>query len=83
MKIKEEQLNTIREQQQKLTGLINDIGLLEAQKHNFLHKIAEVNIEVEATKKELEDEYGAVNIDLETGTYTEIEQPKEVVSDVK
>ena len=30
--------------------------------------------EIEATKKELEDEYGQVNIDLKDGSYVEIEK---------
>ena len=33
---------------------------------------------IEEFKKELEEEYGAVNINLEDGTYTEIKQEEEV-----
>ena len=36
--------------------------------------LPDLNEEVEQTKKELEEEYGAVNIDLKDGTYTEIEK---------
>ena len=71
-KIKEEQLNKIKEQQQTLTGIIHEIGYIEATKHGLLHKMAGVNQEVESFKNELEKEYGAVNINLETGEYTEI-----------
>ena len=48
--------------------------------HNLLHQIAEVNKDVEETKIELEKEYGAVNINLEDGTYTPIEVPEEVAN---
>ena len=77
MKIKEEQLNTIKEQQTKLSNLINKIGMLESQKHALLHEIASVNKEVESSKNDLEKEYGAINIDLETGEYTEIKETPE------
>ena len=77
MKIKEEELKLIQEQQKKLNELVNNIGLLESQKHGLLHEIAGVNKEVEDYKEILEAEYGAINIDLEDGTYTEIEKDVE------
>jgi vacuolar-type H+-ATPase subunit D/Vma8 len=80
MKIKEEQLKTIQEQQQQLNNIIHEIGLLESSKHGLLHEIAEVNKDVEKVKSELEKEYGAVNINLEDGTYTPIEVPEEVAN---
>jgi hypothetical protein len=81
MKIKEEQLETIRKQQQDLNNILNNIGYLEAQKHGLLHQFGEINKEVDAFKHELEQEYGAVNINLETGEYTVIE--KEVKEEKK
>mgnify|MGYP001425337288 FL=1 len=81
MKIKEEELNKIKDQQEKLNELIHNIGLLESQKHGLLHEIAKVNVEVEEYKQELEEEYGAININLEDGTYTKIEE--DVKSDKK
>tara|TARA_A100001015_G_C14690139_1_gene594115 strand:+ start:397 stop:645 length:249 start_codon:yes stop_codon:yes gene_type:complete len=77
MKIKEEELKTIQEQQTKLNELVSNIGLLESQKHGLLHEIAGVNKEVEDYKEILEAEYGAINIDLEDGTYTEIKEDVE------
>jgi hypothetical protein len=73
MKIKEEELKTIQEQQKKLNELVHNIGLLESQKHGLLHEIAASNKEIEDYKEVLEAEYGAINIDLEDGTYTKIE----------
>jgi hypothetical protein len=43
----------------------------------YLHDIAGVNKEVEDYKEILEAEYGAINIDLEDGTYTEIKEDVE------
>ena len=73
MKIKEEQLNKIKEQQQNIANLIHDIGVLEARKHATLHDMVTMNQEVEDFKKILEEEYGQVNINLEDGSYTKIE----------
>jgi archaellum component FlaC len=79
-KIKEEQLNKIQEQQTTLNKILNEVGYLEAQKHGLLHQFAGINREVEDLKSELESEYGAVNINVEDGTYTPIEE--KVTTDV-
>ena len=72
-KITEEQLKTASENQEKLIGLVNQIGMIETQKHALLHQVADVNKRAEEFKAELEKEYGAISIDLKTGEYTEIE----------
>jgi hypothetical protein len=72
-KITEEQLKKVNEGQEKLISLVNQIGVLESQKHGLLHQVADVNKEVEEFKVELEEEYGSVNIDLKTGEYEIIE----------
>jgi len=71
-KIKEEQLKTIQEQQAKLQSVLTDIGIIEVRKHELLHAQAIVSQEIEATKKELEEEYGAINIDMSDGSITAI-----------
>ena len=43
----------------------------------MLHEIAGVNSEIEDYKEVLEAEYGAVNISLEDGVYTEIKEDVE------
>ena len=72
--ITEEQLKTVKDQQAKLTEGLRTLGVLDVQKQNVHGQIAELSKEIEATKKELEDEYGQVNIDLKDGSYTEIEK---------
>ena len=49
-KIKEEQLETIVKYQDELTAILNNIGVLETQKHALLHKVAEVNEGLEKEK---------------------------------
>ena len=69
-----EELKQIKDQQAELGQVVNQIGQLEASKHALLHKIAGINESIEETKKELETKYGSVNINLEDGSYTEIEK---------
>jgi len=73
-KIKEEDLKLIKEQQANLKKLVSNIGILESQKHGLLHEVAVVNKDIEEFKDVLEAEYGPININLEDGTYTEIEK---------
>ena len=72
-----EELKQVKEQQSELGTVVNQIGQLEANKHSLLHKIAGINEGIEDTKKQLEEKYGSININLEDGTYTEIEKEDE------
>jgi len=76
-KITEEQLKRINEDQDNLIKLVNQIGLIETQKHGLLHEVAGVNRKIEEFKSELEKEYGPINIDLETGKYEVISKEEE------
>ena len=78
-KITEKQLETIVNQQKDLNALLSNIGVLESQKHGFLHQIAEVNKKIEEFKSELQAEYGDININIEDGSYTYINKPEEVI----
>jgi hypothetical protein len=73
MKIKEDQLNKIVEQQKKLSELNNSIGILENQKYELIFNVSKLNKEILDYKEELEAEYGAVNINLNDGSYTKID----------
>ena len=75
--ITEEQLKTVNEQQNELSNHLRNVGVLEVQKANVLGQIEEVSKKIETTKKELEEEYGQINIDLKDGSYTEIEKEDE------
>ena len=70
-----EQLEKIVAGQKDLSAILSNIGVLESQKHGFLHQLADLNKSIEEFKAELETEYGAININLEDGSYTEIEKP--------
>jgi peptidoglycan hydrolase CwlO-like protein len=76
--ITKEQLETVTNQQKDLNTLLVNIGMVESQKHMLLHQIADLNKLIEETKNKLQEEYGAININLTDGSYTEIE-PEAVV----
>ena len=76
-KIREVQLKKVVKQQNELSTILGQIGTLESQKHSLLHKIADVNQKVEEYKAELEEEYGVISINLETGEYTEVKEEEQ------
>jgi hypothetical protein len=73
MKITDEQLEKVRAQQSVKGRIINDIGVLEAQKHDLLHALTNVMQKSVETAEELEKEYGKININLEDGSYEVVE----------
>mgnify|MGYP000256277838 FL=1 len=75
--ITEDQLKKIQDFQKELNKFLNEVGFLEAQKTAVLGKFHEVNKQTEDFKKELEDEYGSININLEDGSFTPIEKEED------
>jgi len=75
-KITKQELEKVVEQQKEVNTFLNQLGVLESNKHIVLHRLDKLNERVEETKAMLESKYGAVNINLEDGTYTEIEDKK-------
>jgi len=73
-RITDDELELIREQQTKIAQIKQDIGTLELRKHEVMGVMLDVNQEVEETKTTLEEKYGRVNINLDDGTYTEVEE---------
>ena len=76
-KIKDDQLTIIQSQQSKLSDFLTKIGVLEIQKQNIASEVEKLSKDIEKTKSELEEEYGAINIDLKDGSYTEIKKDAE------
>ena len=75
--ITDEQLKTVNDQQTELSNHLRNVGVLEVQKSSILGQVEEVSKKIEATKKELEEEYGQININLKDGTYEDIEKEDE------
>ena len=72
MKLEEKELQTLKEQETKKNVILRDLGILETQKHSLLHAYAAIQEQQEETKKELEEKYGKISVNLEDGSYEEV-----------
>ena len=77
LKISETELKDLQEQEQKKGAILHDLGLLQTQVHTLSHMYAELVNEQEKNKKELEESYGKININLQDGSYELIEDKDE------
>ena len=71
-KITEEELKKVVNGQNELAKAIQNVGILEAEKHAVLHHIAGLNQDQGKLKQELEEKYGSISINLQDGSYEEI-----------
>jgi len=71
-KITDKELETIKAQQGKIQTVVYDLGALEAKKFEISVALKDFSDELNKTKKELEEKYGQVNINLQDGSYEEI-----------
>ena len=78
LKITEEQLETIVKSQAKMQDLLVQVGVLESQKKQIVDLAIAQSEEVEDLKKELENEYGKISINLKDGTYKIIEEDSDL-----
>ncbi len=76
-KITESELKGLKEQEQKKGAILHDLGLLQTQIHTLNHLYAELMVEQEKSKKELEEAYGKVNINLQDGSFELIDEKDE------
>jgi len=76
-KISKEELESLLESEKKISAIKHDLGTLSEQKHSLLHALGQVREESNKVKKELEDKYGKININLKDGSYEEIKDDKE------
>jgi len=76
-KITKEELESLQESQKKFAAIKHDLGQFEVQKHGLLHLWAGLQEEENKFKKELEEKYGKININLEDGSYEEIKEDGE------
>ena len=76
-KITEDQLKSVTSKQGMITEMLSRVGFAEVQKMTLAIELYTLYKDMEEIKKELEKEYGPVNIDLKTGEYTKIEKEEE------
>ena len=73
-KIEEQELSKVKEQTGKIQQCVLDLGSLEVKKAEVMKAYSEFLKDLDVTKKELEEKYGQVNINLSDGTYEEIKE---------
>jgi len=73
-KITEAELKGLQKQEQKKGAILHDLGLLQTQINTLNHFYVELMKEQDETKKELEESYGKVNIDLKDGSFELIKE---------
>lgn len=71
-KISEEQLEKLQSFVNSINNGLMNLGSIEKQKHELLHQVSFVENELKNLQKELESEYGKINIDLRDGSYQEV-----------
>ena len=77
MKIKEEQLEKLQEFRNFFAGANAALGEItlsyESHKNSILKQVTEKESEFSLLKEALREEYGDINIDINTGEYTVVE----------
>tara|TARA_R100000935_G_scaffold7023_1_gene15146 strand:+ start:2556 stop:2792 length:237 start_codon:yes stop_codon:yes gene_type:complete len=74
MKITEEELKTVQEQEGSKNKIGLEIGALELRKHKLLGLLDDLLEKQEITFEDIQENYGKININLETGEYEEIKE---------
>jgi len=70
-KLTKEELESIRQSVNTVNALTSQLGQMELAKANAIAQIKEAQAKVQEEQKTLEEKYGSVTIDLNTGEYTE------------
>ena len=76
MKLSKDELKTFREQEEKKQAILHDLGLLATQSHTLSPMFAELSMKQEQSKKDLEEKYGNIEVNLEDGTFKLITDEK-------
>ena len=76
MKLSKEELSLFKKQEEKKQAILHDLGLLQTQSHTLSHMFAELSKKEEKNKKELEEKYGNIEVNLADGTFKIIKNEK-------
>jgi len=76
-KVTEQELKSLKESVNKVNQLQIQIGGIEVQKHELLHALDLGAKDLQTIQSGLQEKYGDVTIDLETGEIKENESNKE------
>ena len=70
------ELKVFKEQEKQKQAILHDLGLLATQSHTLSHMFAELAMKQEKNKKDLEEKYGNIEVNLEDGTFKLITDEK-------
>ena len=71
--ITKDELEKITRIQTELQSYLANIGVLEVQKAKAIYQVNMLEKDMDEVKKDVEANYGAININLADGTYEKIE----------
>jgi exonuclease VII small subunit len=80
-KITEEQLKTLQQHVGKINQAQLQLGQAVSTKFDIIAALPSLRKELQEFQKELEEDYGKVNVNIQDGTYEDIPEQAEVVSD--
>ena len=78
-KIKEEELQAVREAVSNFNRAKATLGDLEYQKSQLISQVMELEAALKLEQEKLEAEYGSITVNLENGEYEEAVQEAETV----
>jgi len=70
--ITKDELKKVTDLQTELQSYLANIGVLEVQKAKAIYQVNMLEKDMDQVKKDIEANYGAININLTDGTYEEI-----------
>ena len=76
--VTDEQLKSIQEIVSNINQYNLEVGRIESQKYNILHSLRLKQEDLSKLQKELEEQYGTVNVNIQTGeiNYDDVETDK-------
>ena len=85
-KLEEKELKSLQENQGKINQVVSNIGAISIQKINLenskeslLEELKKIEAEQIEMKKELEDKYGKISVNLQSGEFEIIPEEAEIV----
>ena len=65
--ITDEQLKSIQDIVSPINNMQMELGRMECMKHRLCHDVSELQAKLQVIQKELEEQYGTVNVNVQTG----------------
>ena len=74
MKITDQELKTLQDQEKKKNSIAHDLGVFESKKHDLLKLLDDVREHQDITFEDIQENYGKISINPETGEYDKIKE---------